>query len=101
MLAAERSVLGIDHTQVGRALAQHWKFPELIQRSIGNHHAPMGADLGEIPSVVHVANVIVHALDIAGVSQHGVSGGKYYGHTGTWWDRFYWAPGHSAAGGSW
>jgi hypothetical protein len=42
-----------------------------------------------------------YALYIADVSLHVVSGGKHYGHTGTWWDRFYWAPGHSAAGGSW
>jgi putative nucleotidyltransferase with HDIG domain len=66
MLLAERSMLGIDHAVVGRTLAQHWKFPELIQRSIGHHHAPMRDDLGDIPSVVHVANVIVHALDLAG-----------------------------------
>jgi putative nucleotidyltransferase with HDIG domain len=66
MLTAERSVLGIDHTLVGRTLAQHWKFPELIQRAIGNHHAPGRDDLGDIPSVVHVANVIVHALDLDG-----------------------------------
>jgi putative nucleotidyltransferase with HDIG domain len=66
LLRAERSVLGLDHAVVGRALAQHWKFPDLIQRAIGNHHAPMRDDLGDIPSVVHVANVIVHALDLDG-----------------------------------
>jgi putative nucleotidyltransferase with HDIG domain len=66
LIDAERAVLGLDHTVVGRALAQHWKFPELIQRAIANHHAPMTADLGDIPSVVHVANAIVHALDLTG-----------------------------------
>jgi putative nucleotidyltransferase with HDIG domain len=66
LVHAERTVLGLDHAVVGRALAQHWKFPELIQRSIGNHHAPMRDDLGDIPSVVHVANAVVHALDLGG-----------------------------------
>jgi putative nucleotidyltransferase with HDIG domain len=66
MIDSERAVLGLDHTVVGRALAQHWKFPELIQRAIANHHAPMAADLGDIPSLVHVADAIVHALDLAG-----------------------------------
>lgn len=66
MLRAERSVLGIDHAVVGRALAHHWKFPELIQRAIAHHHAPMQADHGDIASVVHAANAIVHALDLAG-----------------------------------
>lgn len=66
LLLAERNVLGVDHALVGRTLARHWKFPELIQRAIGDHHAPMRDDLGDIPSVVHVANVIVHALDLGG-----------------------------------
>jgi putative nucleotidyltransferase with HDIG domain len=66
LLQAERSVLGLDHAVVGRALAEHWKFPQLIQRAIAHHHAPMAQDLGDIPSVVHVADAIVHALDLAG-----------------------------------
>ena len=66
MLSAERAVLSIDHAVVGRALAEHWKFPELIRRAIANHHAPAGQDLGDIASVVHIANAIVHALDLAG-----------------------------------
>jgi putative nucleotidyltransferase with HDIG domain len=66
MLQAERSVLGLDHAAVGLALAEHWKFPLLIQRAIAHHHAPMAQDLGDIPSVVHVADAIVHALDLAG-----------------------------------
>ncbi|MDB5754883.1 MAG: Histidine kinase [Massilia sp.] len=66
MLQAERAVLGLDHAMVGRALAEHWKFPVLIQHAIGHHHAPMAQDLGAIPSVVHVADAIVHALDLAG-----------------------------------
>ncbi|MDB5918974.1 MAG: Histidine kinase [Massilia sp.] len=67
MLDAERAVLRLDHAVVGRALAEHWKFPAPIQRAIGNHHAPAPADLGDIPSVVHVADAIVHALDLAGL----------------------------------
>jgi putative nucleotidyltransferase with HDIG domain len=66
MLQAERAVLGLDHAVVGRALAEHWKFPPLIQRAIAHHHAPMAQDLGAVPSVVHVANAIVHALDLNG-----------------------------------
>ena len=66
MLDAEKTVLGTDHAVVGRALAEHWKFPPLIQRAIANHHAPMPQDLGDVPSVVHVANAIVHAMDLGG-----------------------------------
>lgn len=66
MLDAETSVLGLNHTMVGRALAEYWKFPPLIQRAIANHHAPVAQDLGDIPCVVHVANAVAHALDLSG-----------------------------------
>ncbi|HVK93346.1 MAG TPA: HDOD domain-containing protein [Noviherbaspirillum sp.] len=69
MLEAERATLGLDHPTVGKALAEYWKFPPLIQRAIANHHMPAMQDLGDIPSVVHVANAIVHALDLSG-DQH-------------------------------
>ena len=65
LLLAEREVLGIDHAQVGRALGQHWKIPEPICRAIANHHQPMRQDEGELPALVHVANVIAHGLDLA------------------------------------
>jgi putative nucleotidyltransferase with HDIG domain len=66
LLDAEQAVLGLDHAQVGRALAQHWRIPEQICRAIANHHAPMQQDYGELPSVVHVANVVSHGLDLVG-----------------------------------
>jgi putative nucleotidyltransferase with HDIG domain len=66
MLDAERHALGTDHATVGRALAEHWKFPPIIQRAIAHHHAPLRQDMGDIPSVVHVANAIAHALDLSG-----------------------------------
>jgi putative nucleotidyltransferase with HDIG domain len=66
LLEAERAVLGIDHAQTGRALGQHWRIPEAICRAIANHHQPMQQDFGELPAVVHVANVIAHGLDLQG-----------------------------------
>lgn len=64
MLEAEQLVLGIDHALVGRLVCENWKFPPLIQRAIANHHVPDTGDLGDMSSVVHVANAIVHALDL-------------------------------------
>ncbi|MEN3291643.1 MAG: hypothetical protein V7642_896 [Burkholderiales bacterium] len=66
MLEAERKVLGVDHTIAGLALAEYWKFPVLMQRAIGNHHAPKIQDQGDIPGIVHVADAIAHALDLNG-----------------------------------
>ncbi|SMP77166.1 HDOD domain-containing protein [Noviherbaspirillum suwonense] len=61
---AERVTLGLDHTVAGQALATHWKFPVLMQMVIANHHAPRSQDLGDIASVIHAADAIVHALDL-------------------------------------
>jgi putative nucleotidyltransferase with HDIG domain len=64
--AAELRVFGLDHQRAGQMLAEAWKFPPLIQRAIGQHHAPASADLGDLPGVVHAANAMVHALDLGG-----------------------------------
>lgn len=37
---AERRVLDIDHTVVGRKIAEHWNFPPMLTNAIGSHHAP-------------------------------------------------------------
>ncbi len=62
---AERHLLGTDHAAVGRALAEHWKFPTLIQEAIAHHHSLIVAN-GGIPSVVHVGNGIAHAMGLGG-----------------------------------
>ena len=63
---AEQHVLGIDHQQAGLMLAESWKFPAMIQGAIATHHAPAVDELGDIASIVHVANAMVHALDLCG-----------------------------------
>ena len=39
--ANERSQIGVDHQQVGMALAAQWKFPKPCQLVAGYHHQPM------------------------------------------------------------
>jgi len=65
MLEAERAVLGIDHVIAGHALSVHWHFSEIMQQAIVGHHDPENAGGGMLVSVVHVANSIVHALDLS------------------------------------
>ena len=67
LLDAERAVLGTDHVIVGQALAVQWNFSELIQKAIAGHHAPETFGNASIASIVHVANSIVHALDLGDV----------------------------------
>ncbi len=66
LLEAEHAVLQIDHAMIGRALAEHWKFPVLLQKAIENHHTPDGGDSASLAAIVHVADCIVHALDLSG-----------------------------------
>lgn len=66
VLEAERAVMKVDHVQAGKALAEHWHFSETMQAAITYHHDPEVPGAGFLASIVHVANAIVHALDLAG-----------------------------------
>ena len=65
-LEAERALLGMDHTTVGGLMAEHWRFSPTVVKAIRQHHAPEGegAD-ASLYRLVHVADNIVHALDLA------------------------------------
>jgi putative nucleotidyltransferase with HDIG domain len=63
---AERTVLGVDHVEAGAALAGHWNFSDTMRQAIAYHHAPDTPGAGFLAAIVHVANAIVHSLDIAG-----------------------------------
>jgi putative nucleotidyltransferase with HDIG domain len=65
-LDAERAVLGIDHVVAGVALAEHWNFSDTMRQAIAYHHAPETPGAGFLAAIVHVANAVVHALDLAG-----------------------------------
>lgn len=62
---AERDVLGLDHADVGRALLQFWHFPKAIQDAVAAHHTPDAAEASSLTGLVHVADVLAHALDLA------------------------------------
>ena len=65
LLEAERQVLGVDHVAAGIALAGHWNFSDTMRLAIAHHHDPEAPGAGFLATIVHVANAIVHALDIA------------------------------------
>jgi putative nucleotidyltransferase with HDIG domain len=66
LLDAEHAILGIDHAMVGAELAAHWNFSHTIQHAILYHHAPEQHKDHALPSLINVANAIVHALDLSG-----------------------------------
>lgn len=57
---AERRVLEIDHTIVGRKIAEQWNFPPTLTSAIGTHHAPEpGTDHFEMAAIILVADWMV------------------------------------------
>lgn len=66
MLEAERATLATDHAALGAQLAVHWRFGPTVVDVIRLHHEPQEAPQATILDVVHVADAIAHALDLAG-----------------------------------
>ena len=71
----ERDVLGVDHQQLGAALAENWKFPRSCQMVAGFHHRPttLSQDNRLLVTLVHVADTIVcqakHGFNLTAVNQ--------------------------------
>lgn len=62
---AERSILGIDHAEAGKLLADLWGLPALFGQTIALHHQPLNARQGQkIVGVVHVANALCNMLGV-------------------------------------
>lgn len=63
---AELAVLGMDHAEVGAHLVNRWNFPAVIGEAIGGHHRVFDDVSSRMTDVVHVAEVLSHALDFGG-----------------------------------
>ena len=60
---AERSVLDMDHTQVGEYLMDQWQFPSRLRESVGMHHDPpvkkIDRDVtGRMAAVICLADIL-------------------------------------------
>lgn len=64
-LQAERTVLGLDHAEIGQALTVYWKFPLHLQSAVGMHHAAEVPEDESLTLVVMAADAIAHALDLS------------------------------------
>lgn len=63
MLDAEKLILGIDHAEIGRIIADKWALPLDLEFSLVYHHNPAGADkLTELVATVHVADQLAHKM---------------------------------------
>jgi HD-like signal output (HDOD) protein len=65
LIAAERSVLGTDHTEVGAMVAEAWRLPGPVCDVIRWHHAPDGAEIDRsLADLLHTADCLAHALSL-------------------------------------
>ncbi|HWZ47058.1 MAG TPA: HDOD domain-containing protein [Herbaspirillum sp.] len=65
LFEAEQAVLDLDHTIVGRAILEHWKFPPLILDAVEHHHFLAAENITGLTAVVNLADCIAHALDLS------------------------------------
>ena len=61
---AEREVLGVDHAEVGAAMAEHWRFPPLITDAIRRHHSPPFTDPTPVAGCGGVANMVAKTIEV-------------------------------------
>jgi len=72
LISSEREVLGFDHAQLGKLLAEKWNLPPRLAAAIADHHesAPAIDDIEtrRLCQVVYVADLVTNNLGL-GVSQ--------------------------------
>jgi putative nucleotidyltransferase with HDIG domain len=62
--AAERQLLGFDHTAIGAAVAEHWKFPAEVAFAIAHHHDAGLTDATGVLDAVVLANIVAKTIGI-------------------------------------
>lgn len=63
LISEEKKFMGISHSEVGKALAEHWKLPEMFTNVIAFHHIPMTKPESELVSIIHVANIVSNLIE--------------------------------------
>lgn len=65
LVEAEREVMGFCHTDISAPLLESWKFPETLANMINFHHSPMDFPNPHEPAIIHVADCLTNAVEIA------------------------------------
>jgi putative nucleotidyltransferase with HDIG domain len=65
MITAENQVLGFNHAEIGKLLAEKWNLPIKLGEVIAHHHRPEHAGSFMLEaSIVHLADILCRALDM-------------------------------------
>ncbi|OIQ49818.1 HDOD domain protein [Pseudodesulfovibrio hydrargyri] len=65
LVEAEMAVMELCHTDISKPLLAAWKFPESLALMINYHHNPMEYPNPLEPAIVHVADNLTNAVEIA------------------------------------
>jgi len=60
----EKEILGMDHGEAGALLLGHWKLPFSLEQMVLFHHVPGHSPFPRDASVIHLSDIIAHAMDI-------------------------------------
>jgi putative nucleotidyltransferase with HDIG domain len=58
----EKRVMGFRHTDIAADLFEKWKFPVALSQNVIFHHRPTSAQDPALAAVIHLADIIAHAL---------------------------------------
>ena len=64
LLAEEARFFGMDHGAMGQRLLDGWGMPPALGLAAGHHHDPLQAAEPLFPGVMHMADVLVHAMGL-------------------------------------
>ena len=65
LLSIERRLLGIDHAEAGRMLAQQWSFPESLAHAIRYHHHPgKESPFKSLAIIVYLADLLLSRFSV-------------------------------------
>ncbi len=71
MITAENRVLGYNHVEVGKLLAERWNLPLKLVQVIAYHHQPTEAGSFAIEAaIVHLADILCRALEMGSGGDH-------------------------------
>jgi putative nucleotidyltransferase with HDIG domain len=75
-LEAEKSVIGVEHAEVGGRLLAQWNFPENLVQAVWHHHDPAQArPYEQLAACVYLADMIAHFMGHGhGLLAHAVRG---------------------------
>lgn len=69
---AEKKIIGLTHTQIGRYLLRKWQLPAELETNIVYHHRPSASPDPIRAGIVQLADLIVHGLGIGNSGEQSV-----------------------------